>query len=58
MVLGVIALGIVIIFGKAFSMRGAARRKMIVAFIFDAAGDYLLRTVQPDADVAELLCHS
>ncbi|EDF8698126.1 MFS transporter [Salmonella enterica] len=34
MVLGVIALGIVIIFGKeAFSMHGAARRKMIVAFI-------------------------
>ena len=34
MVLGVIALGIVIIFGKeAFSMQGAARRKMIVAFI-------------------------
>ena len=34
MVLGVIALGIVIIFGKeAFAMQGAARRKMIVAFI-------------------------
>ncbi|SQI25015.1 proton/oligopeptide symporter [Salmonella enterica subsp. arizonae] len=34
MALGVIALGIVIIFGKeAVSMHGAARRKMIVAFI-------------------------
>ncbi|WP_414163801.1 dipeptide/tripeptide permease DtpA [Superficieibacter sp. BNK-5] len=34
MVLGVIALGIICIFGKeAFSMQGAARRKMIVAFI-------------------------
>ncbi|MTH48246.1 dipeptide/tripeptide permease DtpA [Intestinirhabdus alba] len=34
MVLGVVALGIVIIFGKeAFAMKGAARRKMVVAFI-------------------------
>ena len=34
MVLGVIAIGIVFIFGKeAFTMKGAARRKMIVAFI-------------------------
>ncbi len=34
MVLGVVALGIVIIFAKeAFAMQGAARRKMIVAFI-------------------------
>ncbi len=34
MVLGVVALGIVVIFGKeAFAMQGAARRKMIVAFI-------------------------
>ena len=33
-VLGVVALGIVIIFAKeAFAMQGAARRKMIVAFI-------------------------
>ncbi|VTN09428.1 Dipeptide and tripeptide permease A [Raoultella terrigena] len=34
MVLGVVALGIVIIFAKeAIAMKGAARRKMIVAFI-------------------------
>ena len=34
MVLGVVALGIIIIFAKeAFAMQGAARRKMIVAFI-------------------------
>jgi len=34
MVLGVVALGIIVIFAKeTFSMQGAARRKMIVAFI-------------------------
>lgn len=34
MALGVVAFGIVVIFGKeAFAMKGAARRKMIVAFI-------------------------
>ncbi len=34
MVLGVVALGIVVVFAKeAFAMQGAARRKMIVAFI-------------------------
>ena len=60
MALGVVAFGIVVIFGKeAFAMKGAARRKMIVAFILMLeAIIFFVRAVQPDANVTELLCDS
>ena len=58
MVLGVVALGIVVIFAKeTIGLKGAPRRKMIVAFPADGRSDCLLRVVQPDADLAELLRH-
>ncbi len=59
MALGVVAFGIVVIFGKeAFAMKGAARRKMIVAFILMLEAIIFFRAVQPDANVTELLCDS
>lgn len=58
MALGVVAFGIVVIFGKeAFAMKGAARRKMIVAFILMLEA-IIFCAVQPDANVTELLCDS
>lgn len=58
MALGVVAFGIVVIFGKeAFAMKGAARRNDRCLHP-DARSHYLLRAVQPDANVTELLCDS
>jgi len=57
MALGVIALGIVVIFAKeAMGLKGAASQndRRLPA---DGRSDRLLRTVQPDADLSELLCY-
>lgn len=59
MALGVVAFGIVVIFGKeAFAMKGAARRKMIVAFILmlEAIIFFVLYSQMPTSP--ELLCDS
>ncbi len=58
MTLGVIAIGIVLVFAKeAFALHGTARRKMIVAFLLMVEAIVFFVLYIADANLAELLRH-